>query len=65
MSTHTLDEMPDWLDRRHADLNEAARRFYGARDAAGDAGDPIYAAELQAAGDGYFLKAIALTEEWC
>jgi hypothetical protein len=28
MTAHVLDDMPEWLDRRHADLNTAARYCY-------------------------------------
>jgi hypothetical protein len=33
MTTHVLDDMPAWSDRRHADLLTAARYCYDLRGA--------------------------------
>jgi hypothetical protein len=63
MQTQSLtvrDEMPAWIDRRNATLNQAARDCYRLRNAAGS-DRAVFYEEL---GDVYLYRAIALTEEW-
>lgn len=52
--------MPIVVDRRHRELNCAARSCYALRDAASG----VAARDLQEVGDVYFLRALALTAEF-
>ncbi len=54
-------EMPDWLDRRHAELGRAARECYSLRNAATS---PCEAADFEAVGDVYFMRQLAVSAEF-
>jgi hypothetical protein len=64
MSIHVLDEMPAWVEARHAELNRAARESYALRNAAEHYGDEARAMDLHETGDVYFGWSLAITAEW-
>jgi hypothetical protein len=64
MTTHVLDDMPAWLDRRHADLLTAACYCYDLRGQAERRGDMLRAADFNETGDVYFFRAQAISAEW-
>jgi hypothetical protein len=59
-----LDDMPAWLDRRHADLLTAARYCYDLRGQAERRGDMLRAADFNETGDVYYFRATAISAEW-
>jgi len=62
MLTH--DDMPDHIDRKHAEMHRIARGFYRMRNEAQARGDATEAARMHDIGDVWFGRALALTAEW-